>query len=228
MRSTGTPRARAAFTLFELVIVVSILAILAGAAVPMAGRFLLSKARAATRAELDDLAAAAQRHFEDTWTFPASVDDLVVDPGTPGWCGPYVSTIAADPWNGATEVTVDAWARPYRLRTTSASVLELTSAGEDGTFGDASDLTVELDVTSVRRQRTRERLATLNAAIARYNVVYPDAPLPADQAGRVDALVAAGLLPAASPYLADGWGDTYVADPPGASPVVAVTSVHFD
>lgn len=228
MRSTRSEPSRAAFTLLELVIVVSVLAILAGAAVPMTSRFLLSKARAATRGELDELALAAGRFFEDTWSFPASVDDLVVDPGGTGWCGPYVSTIAAEPWSGATDVTVDAWARPYRLRTTSASVLELRSAGEDGVFRNASDLTVQLDVTPARRQRTLERLATLNAAIARYNVLFPDAPLPAAHADRVDDLVAAGLLPAATPYLVDGWGDAYVADPPGASPVVAVTSVHFD
>ena len=220
---------RLGFTLIELVIVLSILAILAGAAVPMASKFFNSKARQATRTELADLAQAAVEYFRDTSALPGAVRDLLADPGVDGWSGPYLTTSSEDPWSGETDVTVDAWARSYRSSALSASVLELRSAGEDGSFGDATDLTVEIDVTPVRREETLDRLETINQAITQYNDQYlPRQPLPLSYDALLAKLVSSGCLPAVQRFALDGWGDTFVPDPSGKSPVVEVTSIHLD
>jgi prepilin-type N-terminal cleavage/methylation domain-containing protein len=219
---------RRAFTLLELVIVVAILAILAGAAVPMASKFFNSRARAATREELAELSDAAVEYFRDTGSLPTGVESLLADPGQSGWAGPYVSVSGSEPWSGATDVQVDAWARNYVFQIQGASLLELRSAGEDGELGDATDILFTVDVTPVRREETLAQLATLNGAIVRYNAQYlPDDPLSSQYTVLLARLVATGFLPASEPFEVDRWGSSFVADPPNKTPVVAVASVNL-
>jgi general secretion pathway protein G len=229
MKSSDSSVARApGFTLIEVVIVIAILAVLAGAAVPMASKFFDSRARAATRDELVELTGAAERYFEDTGRLPASAAALLANPGVAGWAGPYLSAGGTEPWSGAAEPEVDAWARAYRFSATGASTLVLASAGADGAFGDANDLTSTLDVTPIRRARTLRQLDTLNRAITSYNAQYlPGTPLSTNTSTLLARLVATGYLPSAASFAADGWGDAFIADPPGLTPVVAVTSVNL-
>jgi hypothetical protein len=123
---------------------------------------------------------------------------------------------------------VDAWAHGYQFKATGSSVLELRSAGEDGTFGDATDIVFSADVTPIRREKTLAQLSTINQAITRYNGQYlPDDPLPTKYGTLLARLVATGFLPASTPYAQDGWGSAFVPDPAGKSPVVAVTSANL-
>ncbi|MSR61029.1 MAG: prepilin-type N-terminal cleavage/methylation domain-containing protein [Planctomycetes bacterium] len=216
---------RQGFTLIELVVVMAIVAVLAGAAVPMATKFFTSKARAATRAELEEIAAAVLPYFRDTSKLPSSVTDLTQNPGVNGWAGPYLSISTTEAWSGATDIQVDAWARAYRFTTKSASLLEIASAGEDGTFGDASDIAFRIDVTPVRREETLAQLATLNSAITLYNRDYlPGTPLPPNYTQLLARLVATKYLPATAPYKLDAWGSAFQANPKGKSPVTAIVS----
>ena len=216
---------RRAFTLIELVIAVAILAILVGAAVPVSSKFFTSRARAATRTELDELAEAALAYSTDTARLPASAADLLVNPGVAGWVGPYVAIGSADAWSGASDIGVDAWAVGYRFTATGTSQLEVRSAAEGSVFGDTNDLVTTLDVTPIRREKTRAQLATLNAAITLYNGQYlPDTPLSTTYSALLARLVATSFLPSAAPYQTDAWGSAFQADPVGASPVVAVAS----
>ena len=227
--STGRPSRSSAFTLLEIVIAVAVLAILAGAAVPVASKAFLSKARRGTRVELEELAESAAEFFRDTRTLPDDALDLMADPGVTGWTGPYVATQADASFHGMTDYDLDAWGRPYAFTRLDASRLELASAGQDGQLGTSSDLTVVLDVTPIRRELTLEQLATINQAITQYNRErLPDRPLSTSYASIVSSLVQAGLLPSAVPYRTDAWGDTFVPSPPGRSPVVRVDSIHLD
>lgn len=221
--------ARRAFTLIELVIVIAILAILTGAAVPMASKFLESKARAATRAELEQLSAAALEYFRDTGSLPTSVEALLSGASASGWAGPYLSVQSSEPWSGANDVQVDAWALAYRFQILAASRLEIASAGPDRSFGDETDIVFSVDVTPVRREKTRAQLATLNTAIRSYNAEYlPDDPLSTKYATLLTRLVSTGFLPAAAGFQVDAWGSAFVPDPAGKSPVVAVASPNLE
>lgn len=228
MHALPAPRARAGFTLLELVVVVAILAVLSGAAVPVASKYFNSRARAATRTEMDELAEASLEYFRDVGRLPTGVANLISDPGRTGWTGPYLAVSSTDAWSGATDLSVDAWARAYAFTATGASVLELRSRGEDGVLGDATDLVVRVDVTPVRREKTLYQLEQVNRAIGSYNARYlPGSPLPTRYSNLLSRLVSRGLLPATTPFAADGWGAAFVPDPAGRSPVVAVTSVNL-
>ncbi len=218
---------RSAFTLIELVLALTILLVLVGAAVPAATAVVESGRRRATRAELAALEPAVVAFFEDTGALPAAVEDLERAPaGARGWAGPYLSASYVEGASGRSAAALDAWRRPYRVERAGDSALVLTSAGASGAFGDAADLAVRIDVTPARRARTLERLAIVNAAIERHNRAAPvgATPLPADYEALLAALVTRGSLPAAEPFRVDGWGRPFEVDPPGKTPVVAVRS----
>ena len=108
-------RHQSGFTLLELVVVMAILTLLAGAALPVASRAIDRAARRATRAELDLIGQATVEFVRDTLQAPETLADLV-RPGTPsvqGWSGPYLSRGMADPRTGAPGWEVDGWSRPY-------------------------------------------------------------------------------------------------------------------
>lgn len=111
----------AGFTLVEIVIVIIVLGIMAGIAIPVVGSFLSSSRETATRDEMRRIAVAiagdnAQRGFEgDVGGPPASLIDLVRKPDTlsawdpfldVGWNGPYLDSTNAD-------YARDAWDSAY-------------------------------------------------------------------------------------------------------------------
>lgn len=214
---------RRGFTLLELIVAIAILAILAAAATPVATKALNSAARKATRSEIELLAAAAQEYFRDTGTLPASVSALESNPGVSGWSGPYFTGAVPDAATGTSAWAVDGWSRPYTF--TSAATLTIRSAGADATPGTADDIAVVVDFNPVRRELTLHELATINQAITSYNAAFGlTAPLSTNWSTARSSLVSAGLLPNDLGYAADAWGDTYVVDPPSATPVVRVRS----
>jgi prepilin-type N-terminal cleavage/methylation domain-containing protein len=226
--SRGVADPARGFTLLELVITVAIMSILIGAAVPVASMFFRSKATRATRAELEELAAASAEYFLDTFQLPGEPEDLHVDPGVSGWQGPYMLTATDDPILGITDSLTDAWARSFLFDAPSTSVLRIVSAGEDGTFDTEADIEVSLDVTPIRRAQTLLELKTINQAITLYNGVnLPDNPLSTSYSKILSDLALAGLLPSGAGFETDGWGDAYVSDPAGKTPVVRVGSIHL-
>ena len=61
---------RGGFSLLELIVAVSIMVILVGAAVPVTSKVLTYKARLATKQEVELLSDAAADYFEDTRQLP--------------------------------------------------------------------------------------------------------------------------------------------------------------
>ncbi len=218
---------RAGFTLLELIVTITIMAIIAGSAVPLASMAINSKKKRATIEELDSLQVAAAEYFRDTGSLPTAIADMETNPGVANWYGPYLERHSIDQLSGLSQYAVDAWSQPYSL-STSGSVLTISSAALGGVHGDANDLSCALDVTPIRREKTLEILGIVNGAITRYNAKWLGTdPLPASYSSLLSKLVFSGYLPATAPYGVDGWGDAFVADPAGLTPVVKVGSTNM-
>ena len=113
--------------------------------------------------------------------------------------------------NGSS-VALDAWLRAYRV--TANTTFTVTSAGEGGTFGDTDDLSITVDFTPVRREKTLDSLRVINQAIVLYNATYQATnPLPATWSTARNMLILRRYLPAGSAYLKDGWNQNFTADP---------------
>lgn len=215
--------ARGGFTLLEALLVVAVLAMLAGAAIPLASKALTSAARRATREELVQLGVAAQAHFRDTHAAPRAIADLETASGADGWDGPYLTAAASDV-EGAADFASDAWSRAYRLKS-AGDVLTITSAGPDGALDTPDDLRIQADFTPLRREETLDELAEIRRALTLYNGLRgADRPLPGSWSAALTRLVDAGLLTDHDTYATDAWGNPYVAEPDGVAPLVRVVS----
>jgi prepilin-type N-terminal cleavage/methylation domain-containing protein len=215
-------RSQRGFTLIELIVAMAILALMIGAAVPVTSKVLASKARMATRQELQLHAEATLERFRDTKTLADGVASLLVANGVAGWRGPYLAGVVADHVTGASGYEVDAWSRAYRF-TTSGDTVTIASRGEDAQFDTADDLTIAVNVTPVRREETLAELRVLNQSIRHYNSLYQlSAPLSTSWPAAFNTLVATGFLPNQPDYLTDGWNQSYVAS--GGAPLVELAS----
>ena len=218
------------FTLVELIVVMLIITVLAGVAVPVAGKVFDRKAREATQDELRAFDVAVRAYFLDTGALPTTAANLYVDPGTSGWAGPYLSGGVGA---GASTVDFDedAWGVAYQ-RSSTGDQWTLRSAGPDRSFGTADDLILDVDVSQERRDLTVDRLDVINLAIRLYNEDWLSPPTPQVPDPLSDTwstaygqLVARGYLSNATEFRTDGWGADFVRT--GTSgPVVSVRSVN--
>lgn len=131
--SSQPARRPAGFSLLELVVVMSILAILAGAAIPVVTKSLTRSRISDTSGRLARLESAVTAYFEDTGRFPPKLLDLEQNlSGASGWVGPYLRALGAGVTGTATALDQDGWGRPYELRLDGASSLVIASLGPDG------------------------------------------------------------------------------------------------
>lgn len=220
----SVPIARRGFTLLEILIVVAVMAMLAGAAIPVASKALSSAARKATREELVQLGAAAQEYFRDTNVAPQEILDLERDSSAAGWVGPYLAGAMQDQLATGSGYTTDAWSREYRVKL-AGDVLTITSSGADAALDTDDDVRLQVDFTPIRREETLEELKTINQAVTLYNGLHGvDAPLSSTWKSALTTLVDSGFLPDFDAYAEDAWGNPYVGDPVGKSPLVRVAS----
>ena len=151
LRPRRPPRAPRGFTLLELVIVITVLGILAGAVSPALVQQILDARVSATRAEAEVLyegmvgqpARSAFGFVGDIGRLPATFQELVQQGSLPayttatmrgigiGWRGPYVNS-----GTSATDYLTDAFGRPY----TGASAGQVRSAGPDGVPNNGDDI----------------------------------------------------------------------------------------
>ena len=165
-RPGGPPSFRSGFSLIEAVVVIAIMAILAGVALPLAVQVINQQAAITTRANAQvayNAIFGARDHRVSNMMAdfgyalpptPANIllGDLVTQPAatvawaagpsfTWGWNGPY--------WAGSTTtvagvlVPVDAWGRPFHLVGTTVGVTsfwQVVSYGADGIQGTADDI----------------------------------------------------------------------------------------
>jgi general secretion pathway protein G len=134
-------RHKQAFTLVELVIVISIISILAAVVVPrFYGRSKDAKIAAARKTIVGTYATALTLFEQDTGRYPSNeegLNALVEDMQIPGWRGTYLESLV---------VPVDPWQREYKYSfpselTPSETMYDIVSAGPDGVFGNLDDVT---------------------------------------------------------------------------------------
>lgn len=95
------------FTLVELLLVLVILALIAGMVLPgIIGKAESAKAKA-TSSQISRISMSVESFYLDTGNTPASLEELVnVPSGVTGWNGPYIKkSLLKDPWG-----------QPYRYR----------------------------------------------------------------------------------------------------------------
>jgi len=100
MNQRGKSRKQRGFTLVELLLVLVILALIAGLVLPgIIGKAEGAKARAAS-SQISRISMAVETFYLDTGSTPGSLSELVDEPGDVRGCnGPYIkSSILKDPW----------------------------------------------------------------------------------------------------------------------------------
>lgn len=111
----AAPRARASagtagFTLVELLVVLAIMAMLAGLVAPRVMDYFGRAKVDTAKLQLENIAAALELHRLDVGRYPTNPEGLqalVAPTGAARWQGPYLK-------GGA--VPLDPWGRPYRYR----------------------------------------------------------------------------------------------------------------
>lgn len=132
---TLAARAQRGFSLIEILIVVALIAVIAGM---VANQVFGGKDRANVKlaeSGITALAAKIEQYEMDTGGLPQTLQDLITAPaGARGWLGPYVKeTALKDPWN-----------TPYEYRTSDRS-FTLTSYGADRKTGGSG---VDADISN--------------------------------------------------------------------------------
>lgn len=133
------------FTLLELLVVITVLAILAGLVTPMVVRHVSDAKVAAARAQLELLGTALDAYRLDNDSYPSTDQGLAAlwtlpteEPLPRHWRGPYLrKTPPPDPWQ-----------RPYQYTSPGAvnpQGFDLLSLGRDGVSGGAGE---DADLTS--------------------------------------------------------------------------------
>lgn len=113
-----SPRsAQGGFSLIEIILVV----VLIGGIVAFAATRILGGGDRArvnlAKAQVQTLAEKVQQYEMDTGSLPATLDQLVTQPGNAaGWLGPYAKSAELnDPWNTPFEYRVPGDARPFDI-----------------------------------------------------------------------------------------------------------------
>lgn len=118
---------RSGFTLIEVLLVVVIIGILVGVAIPRLGGRVRQAEISRARADIQSIGLALRMYELDNGEYPASLEGLVSNPGgLRNWNGPYLeSGLPTDPWG-----------RGYQYSRTQTSYT-LRSLGPDGVESDA-------------------------------------------------------------------------------------------
>jgi general secretion pathway protein G len=132
MKETQKHAGMSGFTLVELLLVVAILGILATiVVVNVSGRREKAMVEA-TRTSISALCGALDLYEVDTGRFPAALDALMSNDGSPNWMGPYVKGAGMRP---------DAWGTAFGYKPKSEGGYEVRSAGPDLQMGSDDDIT---------------------------------------------------------------------------------------
>ena len=143
---------RKAFTLIELLLVITIISILASVVVPrFFGRSQEARIVAARQTIVGTFGLALDMFEQDVGRYPRSDEGLMAlinNPQTRNWKGPYLKTsyIPLDPWENEYK-----YVYPSEL-SNSEFLYDVVSAGDDGVFGNEDDVSNHDDPAGVQAQ----------------------------------------------------------------------------
>jgi general secretion pathway protein G len=129
-RTRARIRARAGFTLIEILVVIAVIAVLATLVAPEVFRHLGSARESTAKSQIEMLGAALDAYRLDTGRYPTTEEGLAALRTAPAgagarWRGPYLrKDIPADPWGN-----------PYQFRSpgqVNPTGYDLLSLGADG------------------------------------------------------------------------------------------------
>lgn len=124
------------FTLVELLLVLVILALIAGLVLPgIIGKAESAKAKAAS-SQISRISMSVESFYLDTGNTPSSLDELVSQPsGVTGWNGPYIkNSLLNDPWGQPYKFTVPGEHGDF-------DIVSLGSDRQQGGEGNKADIT---------------------------------------------------------------------------------------
>ncbi|MBM3819149.1 MAG: hypothetical protein FJW14_09075 [Acidimicrobiia bacterium] len=169
-------RSSRGFALFGVLVVLAVIAMGLSVMVVLADRLLDEDRVAAVTGELEEIYRAVVGNQRDTFgyigeigAYPASLHDLVVNPGNAGWRGPYLR----DPRVGG-GMLLDPWGQPYEYwvvdGVATSDRLAIVSRGADGlSTNTAADPNIRTSYTGVEPYQAAYFSDPKNAD----NVVFP-------------------------------------------------------
>ena len=212
---------RAGFTLLEVVVVLAVIGILAGAMAPYTIRRIEQSRIDSTEQEMERIGDGLAAYYEDCGRLPDAGVGLGALAGNEealvAWAGPYV----AGGGDIAREVLLDAWGAPYAYQPDAAvsgmdapvSFL-LISAGSDGVFdsqwtkkgwkldtdGDMVRLGSTRDTDDEWREETEELFGEIASGLERYYLDTGGFPSGTDEKALVELVTSKQ----------DGWNGPYL------------------
>jgi len=144
-KPSGRPRrlarhAELGFTLVEILVVITIIALIMALVGPRVLNYLGESKVKAAKIQIESLANALDLYFLDVGIYPSGsegLNALVQRPGNaPGWNGPYLkgTTVPQDPWGKAYVYRVPGQYGRY-------DIISYGADGQEGGTGAAADIT---------------------------------------------------------------------------------------
>lgn len=135
---------RRGFTLIEILVVITVIAILAGLVAPNVFRHVGTAQDATARAQIEMLGAALDGYRLDNGRYPTTQQGLdalqtepTTDPRPRNWRGPYLRrSVPLDPWGNAY-----LYESPGRVNTNGFDLMSYGADGQSGGEGENADIT---------------------------------------------------------------------------------------
>ena len=132
-------RAQRGFTLVELLVVITIIALIMGVVGPRVLNYLTESKAKTAKIQIESFASALDLYFLDTGRYPSGSEGLGALVRRPGniaaWNGPYLKGGVVPP---------DPWGTPYVYRSPGErspyEIISLGSDGQEGGSGTATDI----------------------------------------------------------------------------------------